>query len=191
MNGLEGIASSRNEVLLVLDELKQAAPEDVAHSLYMLSQGKGKQRAGRSGQARSAKTWNLAYLSTGEVSTRTYINMSVGSKATAGQEVRCLDIRVPPETGVFKKGSNPQENAALAAALKTAANDFYGVAGPAFLHKIVTDRDGVKARLSLLRKEFETHPAVRTLLGAGADGQVLGSSGMYLSSMRLGGWRPN
>jgi putative DNA primase/helicase len=73
VNGLEGVAAAQNEVLLVQDELKQAAPEEVAQALYMISQGRGKQRAGRSGQARSLKTWNVPYISTGEIATQAYV----------------------------------------------------------------------------------------------------------------------
>jgi hypothetical protein len=44
VNGLEGVAAAQNEVLLVLDELKQAEADEVAHALYMISQGKGSRR---------------------------------------------------------------------------------------------------------------------------------------------------
>lgn len=170
VNGLEGTAATHNEILLVMDELKQAAPDDVAHALYMLSQGKGKQRAGRSGQPRSVKTWNVPYLSTGEISTRAYINSGSCGKATAGQEVRCLDIRTSPETGIFKAGGTSEANATLANRLKTAARTCHGTAGPAFLHGLVADKAGAAQSIATWRKEFATHAASR--LEGDADGQV-------------------
>ena len=33
MNGLEGVAAAQNEVLLVLDELKLASPDDIAQGV--------------------------------------------------------------------------------------------------------------------------------------------------------------
>jgi putative DNA primase/helicase len=173
VNGLEGVAAAQNEILLVLDELKQASPDDVAQALYMISQGKGKQRAGRSGQARIAKTWNVPYLSTGEISIPDYVNSAFATKATAGQQVRCLDIRVPADTGIFRTGSKPEENAALASRLKAVAHEFHGTAGPAFLEHVVKARDETKSTAHSLRKVFENNPGVKKLLGSNPDGQVL------------------
>ena len=173
VNGLEGVAAAQNEVLLVQDELKQAAPEEVAQALYMISQGRGKQRAGRSGQARSLKTWNVPYISTGEIATQAYVNSAYGSKATAGQQVRCLDIRVPADTGIFRKGSNPQENATLAAHLKAVANKSHGTAGPAFLEQIVNAREAAKTTISAFRQDFAADPCNQALLASDPDGQVL------------------
>jgi len=173
VNGLEGVAAAQNEVLLVQDEIKQASPDDIAQALYMISQGKGKQRAGRSGQARSTKTWNVPYISTGEISTRDYINSAFGNKATAGQQVRCLDIRIPAETGIFGKGTNPQENAQLATQLKAMANEYYGTAGPAFLAQIVVANETTRATLTTLRKDFQDGAGPQALLASDPDGQVL------------------
>jgi putative DNA primase/helicase len=173
VNGLEGVAAAQNEVLLVLDELRQASPDDIAQALYMISQGKGKQRAGRTGQARLAKTWNVLYLSTGEISTRDYVNSAFGTKATAGQQVRCLDIRVPAESGTFRTGSKPQENAELASRLKAVANEYHGTAGPAFLEQIVRKVEETKSIVRSLRGAFETDPSIQRLLGSKPDGQVM------------------
>ena len=85
----------------------------------------------RSGQARALKTWNVPYISTGEVSTQAYVNSAFGNRATAGQQVRCLDIRVPTGAGIFREGSNPQENAKLAHDLKAFAKQCHGTAGRA------------------------------------------------------------
>jgi putative DNA primase/helicase len=170
VNGLEGVAAAQNEILLVLDELKQATPDDIAQALYMISQGKGKQRAGRSGQARAAKTWNVPYLSTGEISTRDYVNSAFATKATAGQQVRCLDIRVPADTGIFRPGSKPHENADLASRLKASAHECHGTAGPAFLEQIVRNVEESKSIVRSLRGAFEVDASIQRLLGSKPDG---------------------
>ena len=115
----------------------------------------------------------LPYLSTGEISTQAYVNSAFGSKATAGQQVRCLDIRVPTDTGIFRKGSDPQENAALANHLKAVANDCHGTAGPAFLEQLVKGKGAAKMAVGALRKDFGADPFIQSLLASDPDGQVL------------------
>lgn len=106
----------------------------------------------------------MPYISTGEISTQTYINSAFGNKATAGQQVRCLDIRVPTDTGIFRKGSDRQENSELAARLKAVANECHGTAGPAFLEQIVGAKEATKTKISALRRDFEADPFIQALL---------------------------
>nr|WP_217992301.1 DUF927 domain-containing protein [Nitrosomonas ureae] len=51
-NGLEGAAMLFNDGLLVLDEISECDPREVGAIVYSLGNGKGKQRANRSGNAR-------------------------------------------------------------------------------------------------------------------------------------------
>lgn len=53
--GLEGIAVKRNDICLILDEVDEASPYEKDKIAYMLSNGQGKQRAGKIGQALSIK----------------------------------------------------------------------------------------------------------------------------------------
>ena len=115
----------------------------------------------------------MPYISTGEVSTQAYVNSAFGNRATAGQQVRCLDIRVPTGAGIFREGSNPQENAKLARDLKAFAKQCHGTAGRAFLDRLINDREAAKTTISELRKAFVEHPSLRALLASGPDGQVL------------------
>jgi hypothetical protein len=102
ITGLELIASAHNEVVVILDELNQCGdPEKVGEAIYMLTGGQGKSRGTREVQLRSIKTWAVPYLSTGEFSTRDYIGRAYKAKATAGQSVRCLDIRLSEDSGIF------------------------------------------------------------------------------------------
>jgi putative DNA primase/helicase len=101
-NGLEALAALRNHTLLALDEIKQVDPRALADTVYMLAHGRGKQRAGRAGNARLSQSWMLPFLSNGEISIAHHIASS-GSKVMAGQAVRFLDIPIASSFGVFRQ----------------------------------------------------------------------------------------
>jgi putative DNA primase/helicase len=88
-NGLEGIASASNSSLLALDELGEADGNQAFEAFYMLSNGKGKQRANQAGQARGVAKWRVAVISSGEITFAAKV-AEMGRKAKAGQEVRIL-----------------------------------------------------------------------------------------------------
>jgi putative DNA primase/helicase len=75
-NGLEGIATLFNDGLLILDEISQAAPDEVGNIIYMLGNGVGKTRATRSGAGRPSSEFRTAVLSSGERSVSSSINES-------------------------------------------------------------------------------------------------------------------
>ena len=52
-NGMEGAAALFNDCLLALDEISEANPKEIGEIVYSLGNGNGKQRAGRTGAARS------------------------------------------------------------------------------------------------------------------------------------------
>ena len=98
-NGLEGVALAHCDALLCLDELSQVAPQAAAEVAYMLANGQGKARAGRTGAARSAKAWRVLFLSTGEIGLADKIGEDPRSRKRlmAGQEVRVIDL--PADAG--------------------------------------------------------------------------------------------
>jgi putative DNA primase/helicase len=179
-NGFESIAAARNDVLLVLDELKQVSPQDLAQTIYMLAQGRGKQRANRSGDARRTHEWRLAYLSSGEISIADHLGSVPYQKPMAGQHVRCLEIALPDGGhGVFRTSASSQEAAELARDLKRKARSFYGTAGPAFISRLSRDLTQARERLNVLSAEFND-TMVRTLPElVQADGQVQRALGHF------------
>ena len=56
-NGLEGAAALFNDSLLALDEISECDPRQVGEVVYMLGNGRGKQRASRTGSARTVARW--------------------------------------------------------------------------------------------------------------------------------------
>jgi putative DNA primase/helicase len=68
-NGMEGVAAMFNDGLLALDEISECEPREVGAIVYSLGNGKGKQRASRTGSARGVKRGGaLCYLAASAVS---------------------------------------------------------------------------------------------------------------------------
>jgi putative DNA primase/helicase len=66
-NGLEALAAQHSDALLCLDELAQLDARVAGEAAYMLANGQGKSRAGRTGAARLRAIWRVLFASAGEV----------------------------------------------------------------------------------------------------------------------------
>jgi len=64
----------------------------VAQAAYMLANGQGKSRSSKTGVSRRVPTWNLTFLSSGEVSISDRADQGYRNKAMAGHEVRVISI---------------------------------------------------------------------------------------------------
>src|SRR5690606_8124939 len=99
-NGLEGAAALVNDGLLALAEISECDPREVGNIVYQLGNGRGKQRANKTGSARSVARWRCAVLSSGERTIAT--TMAEGARqAKAGQAVRLLDIPAARRFGAW------------------------------------------------------------------------------------------
>ena len=92
-NGMEGAAAIFNDCLLALDEISECDPGEIGVIVYALGNGRGKQRASRTGSARAVTRWRCFVLSSGERTLSTTMAEG-GYRAKAGQSVRLLDIPV-------------------------------------------------------------------------------------------------
>ena len=99
-NGVEGAAALFNDCLLALDEISECDPRDVGEVVYMLGNGRGKQRASRLGSARAVHRWRSSVISTGERSIATSM-LEAGQRVKAGQAVRLLDIPAQRRFGAW------------------------------------------------------------------------------------------
>lgn len=137
-NGLEGICSLYNDSLLPLDEFGEAEAKDVGAMAYEITQGMGKQRADRYGNAREPKVWTVVVLSTGEVGLVEH--MRDGKKSIkAGQMVRFIDI--PAELtsghGCFETIHNYRDGDEFAKALDQLCSQYFGTLARAFVQEII------------------------------------------------------
>lgn len=154
-NGLESLASLHNNTLLCMDELGQLDPKKAGDAIYMLGNGKGKQRADSSAEARSVKTWNLLFLSTGELSLQEVMKKT-GDTTYAGQEVRFIDLPADAGAGfgIFDHIHEYPSSAEFANDVNRNSNNYFGTAGKAFLRFIANNYDSAEVTAKKLVEDF-------------------------------------
>jgi putative DNA primase/helicase len=149
-NGMEGAAAMFNDCLLALDEISEADPREVGAIVYALGNGRGKQRASRSGAARGVTQWRTFILSSGERTIETTMG-EAGHRIKAGQSVRLLDIPASRTYGAWDTLHGFPSGNAMSDALKRTAATHYGHAGRAFLHKLTRDTRDFAERLNTIK----------------------------------------
>lgn len=140
-NGIEGIAAACNDSLLILDELHQVDPRVVGNIVYMLGNGRGKSRMGSNGGMQDTLHWTVPLLSSGEVSLEQHM-ASVGHSTFAGQEIRLIDLAADARAhGAFDALHGEVNGRAFAEAMQRAGREHHGVAGPAFVERLMKHLD--------------------------------------------------
>lgn len=149
-NGMEGAAALFNDCLLALDEISECDPREVGNIVYSLGNGRGKQRAGRTGNARAVTRWRAFIISTGERTIATTMAEG-GHRTKAGQSVRLLDIPAARRFGCFDELHGAATGTALSDEIKRAAATHYGRAGRAFLERLTHDGRDFAATLERIK----------------------------------------
>jgi len=185
-NGMEGAAALFNDGLLVLDEISECDPAEVGRIIYALGNGVGKQRASRSGAARSLTRWRCVVLSSGERTVETSIRAG-GGRIRVGQTVRLVDVPVARRYGVWDDLRDLPDGAALSNAIRRAATAHYGHSGRVFLDRLTRDDRDWSAHFERTKAPFD----------AGGDGQaervaarfaLYGMAGELATEYGLTGW---
>lgn len=147
-NGMEGMASQHSDSALCLDELAQLDPKVAGEAAYLLANGSGKVRAGRTGAARPRLTWRLLFLSAGEIGLADHM-AEAGKRTRAGQELRMIDLPASAGAGygVFDTCGDFDGGGALSQHLTRAAETTYGTAGRAWLEWLVDNTEGLSRTL--------------------------------------------
>jgi len=117
-NGLEGMASSFNDLPLIIDEIGEGEESNFGRIIYQLMSGTGKQRANRTGGMRQRRAWRILLLSNGELPVSDFI-----PNARGGQLVRLIDIQAKD---MFRDRADADR-------MKHGCAENYGLAGPAFI----------------------------------------------------------
>ncbi|MDZ4252666.1 MAG: DUF927 domain-containing protein, partial [Sulfuritalea sp.] len=188
-NGMEGAAALFNDCLLALDEISECDPREVGAIVYALGNGRGKQRASRSGSARGVTRWRCFVLSSGERSIATAM-LEGGQRAKAGQSVRLLDIPAARAFGAWDELHGAASAAAFSDALKVAATRHHGLAGRAFLDKLTQDGRDFCATL----EQVKALPMFSAEGGEGQDKRaaarfaLVGMAGELATEYGVTGW---
>lgn len=167
-NGLEGLATSRNDSLLILDEMGQVDGREAGAIAYMLANGQPKLRMSDNITLRKLPSWRLLFLSTGEISLADHM-AAAGKKIKAGQENRLADIPADAGAGLgmFDRLNGQPGGAALSVAIREAAARHYGAVGLAFIEQAARWRGALPDRLKAFAARFAAE-----VLPPGASGQV-------------------
>lgn len=188
-NGMEGAAALFNDCLLALDEISECDPREVGAIVYSLGNGRGKQRASRTGAARSVTRWQAFIISTGERTIGTTM-MEGGQRTKAGQAVRLLDIPAARRFGCFDELHGMATGTALSDAIKRAATQHHGRAGRAFLERLTHDERDMAGRL----ERFKALPAFNPAEAEGQDKRaasrfaLLALAGELATEYGITGW---
>lgn len=186
-NGFEGIAATRNDTCLILDEINEVAPHDVGKIVYILVNGLGKQRAGRSGNARQIRRWRLMAISSGERTLESIMN-EVGKQANSGQLVRLLNIPSTFEHGTFSKLHEFTDGRNLADHFKKVCQNYYGILGPAFVRKLIDDKRNLVDHLDAVTKQFLIHAHTNLEKRAASTFAIIALAGEIAIGYGLVGW---
>jgi uncharacterized protein (DUF927 family)/phage/plasmid primase-like uncharacterized protein len=192
-NGFEGLASLHNDGLLIMDEIGQADERKVGEATYLFANGQGKQRAGKSGAARSVASWRVLLLSNGE-QPLSAIMAKAGKRVNAGQEVRLVHIDADAGAGMgaFENIHNAASPGEFAKLLDDLASKHHGAVGLEWLRNVVINHKALPALVADSIQKF-----CAAVVPAGASGQVarvarrfglVAVAGELATSYGLTGW---
>lgn len=159
--GVEAVATAHHHRLLLLDEIAQIDPRAAAQVGYTLGNGLGKQRANGAGRSTATASWQLVFLSSGEISLGEKIAEWAGAPdMREGQAVRILDVAADAGKGLglFDVLHGFPSGAALSDHLKAATTRSTGDVATAFLEGVSKDTLAARAALREFQTEFlRTH----------------------------------
>lgn len=154
-NALEHTAYMHNDGLLALDEIGEIPnPKELGNIAYMLANGKGKARLTKQITAKPSYVWKIIFLSTGEKSLKEIMQEN-GQKTKLGQEVRLLDIDIDQsEHGLFDQLDFAEDGAKQSTLIVERTNQFYGVAGMAWLEYLTSDKENIINKAKKLLEQY-------------------------------------
>ena len=139
--GIEIEAASRNDTVLILDEIKRADPYKVQEMAYAIANGIGKSTMTREREGRAKLTWRVLALSSGERSLSEHAAIA-GSPAHAGAELRMVDINAGTRTyKAFDYLHGLADGQQFHSQLTKSCRQHYGHAGAAMVEQLLKQTD--------------------------------------------------
>lgn len=158
--GLEIEAATRNDTVLILDEIKRADAKRVQEMAYSLANGVGRSTMTRERESRARLTWRLLTLSSGERSLAEHAAIA-GDTTHAGAELRMVDVDAGRRRFKAFDDTHGMSGAAFHKRLGDRLQEHHGSLGRAFVEKLVSqgDMESLKAQRDAIRAEFcDDHP---------------------------------
>ncbi|MDD9950979.1 MAG: DUF927 domain-containing protein, partial [Zetaproteobacteria bacterium] len=192
VNGLEHLAESSNDSLLVLDELAEIGSKSAGQAAYMLANGSGKQRLNKDGKAKKCARWRTLFLSSGEIGLAEHLG-ETGEQMRGGQHIRLVDIEADAGQGhgVFDHVPVGTTAAELADTLSLQTARYGGAPIRAYLKLLTQDTD-IPAALTRYEQAF-LHEVQHTRLTRQARRvakrfALIAASGCYAASQGILPW---
>ena len=140
-NGAESVAARYSGTVLVLDEIREAEPKEIAATVLMLGNEAGKARQKSGGGLRARLTWRLYFVSSGESGIEAHAARA-GGTVDAGALVRLIELPavMSESLGVFETLHGASDAASFADALRDATLRHHGTAGAAWLDYLTAHR---------------------------------------------------
>lgn len=158
--GLEVMATTHNDLPLILDELKAVSAKIVGSSAYLLAMGRGKERGTKDIALREVLQWRTLVLASSEKPFDSFLR-AAGETVEAGQQARFVDVPaiVSEATGIFDTlhglPLSEEYSKQFADALNRNAAMYYGAAGIAWLTCLTSkSRAVLQSNIEQLRNDF-------------------------------------
>lgn len=153
-NALQEMASSRNDMPLLLDEISQCEAKPVSSAAYDLMNGLTKGRLSSEIKLNAGTRFRAVVISTGEDSLQEHLQQG-GINVKAGQLARLFSIPVHPKSGLFARLHGHATPGDFAAELLKNAGTYYGMAGSAFIRHLVDNQSRLRKKLPAQVQEIE------------------------------------
>lgn len=153
--GVEIEAASRNDTILILDEIKRADPKRVQEMAYAIANGMGKGTMTREREGRAKLTWRVLALSSGERSLSDHAAIG-GSNAHAGAELRMVDVNAGTRTHRAFDNVHGLTGQEFHRTLNDAVSQNYGHVGPAFVESLIKQPEDLHSAFRQVREAFGT-----------------------------------
>ncbi len=194
-NGIEALAQSRSDALLILDEIKQIDGKIAAEAAYMLGNGCGKIRANAGGGACNQATWRLLFLSSGELSLAQHV-AEAGKRIHTGAEIRLCDV--PADAGVgmgaFENIHGFDSPDKFSDALVANAAKYYGVAFIEFIKCVLSKREAIAPMVqeceAVISKATLTDKASGQARRVASRFALVAAGGELATEWGITGWEP-
>lgn len=153
--GVEIEAASRNDTVLILDEIKRADPKRVQEMAYAIANGMGKSTMTREREGRAKLTWRVLALSSGERSLSDHAAIG-GNGAHAGAELRMVDVNAGTRTHRAFDDVHGMTGQEFHRVLSDAVTQHYGHLGPMFVEALIEQPKELHIAFAQVRNAFAT-----------------------------------
>jgi uncharacterized protein (DUF927 family) len=153
--GVEIEAASRNDTVLILDEIKRADPKRVQEMAYAIANGMGKSTMTREREGRAKLTWRVLALSSGERSLSDHAAIG-GNGAHAGAELRMVDVNAGTRTHRAFDDVHGMTGQEFHRVLSDAVTQHYGHLGPMFVEALIEQPKELHIDFAQVRNAFAT-----------------------------------